>query len=84
MFGQISVSYFTKWFTIYLHCWWVEDLPFQSPLSAPACCWIPVRLSKHRLYNSLSKHQSNSQTKLSKPTRENFKLSKRTRTRSFS
>jgi len=32
--------------------------PFNLPLSAPACCWVPFRLSKHRLSNSLSKHQS--------------------------
>ena len=35
--------------------------PFNLPLSAPACYWIPFRLSKHRLSNSLSQHQSNSQ-----------------------
>jgi len=23
--------------------------PFNLPLSAPACCWAPFRLSKHRL-----------------------------------
>jgi len=54
--------------------------PFNLPLSAPACCWIPFRLSKHRLSNSLSKYRSNSQAELSKPTREDFKISKRKRT----
>jgi len=58
--------------------------PFNLPLSAPACCWVPFRLSKHRLSNILSQHQSNSQAELSKPTRENFKISKRKRTRSLS
>jgi len=36
------------------------------------------------LSNSLSQHQSNSQAELSKPTREDFKISKRKRTRSLS
>ena len=57
---------------------------FNLPLSAPACCWVPFRLSKHRLPNILSQHQSNSQAELSKPTREDFKISKRNRTRSLS
>jgi len=30
--AKISVGYFKKRFTIYFYCWWVEDLPFQSPL----------------------------------------------------
>jgi len=58
--------------------------PFNLPLSAPACYWVPFRLSKHRLSNNLSKHQSNSQAKLSKPTRVDFKVSKRKRTRNVS
>jgi len=51
--------------------------PLNLSLSAPARCWIPFRLSKHRLSNSLSQHQSNSQAELSKPTREDFRISKR-------
>jgi len=27
--------------------------PFSLPLSAPACCWVAFRLSKHRLSNRL-------------------------------
>jgi len=34
---------------------------FQSPLSAPTRCWASFRLSKHRLYSSLSQYQSISQ-----------------------
>jgi len=33
--AKISVAYFTKWFTIYFYCWWVEDVSFQSPLVSP-------------------------------------------------
>jgi len=44
--------------------------PFNLPLSAHACCWVLFRLSKHRLYNTLSQHQSNSQAELSKSTIE--------------
>jgi len=58
--------------------------PSNLPLSAPACCWVPFLLSKHRLSNSLYQHQSNSQAKLSKPTGEDLKISKRKRTRSLS
>jgi len=58
--------------------------PFNLPLSAPARCWVPFRLSKHCLSSSLSQHQSISQAELSKPTREDFKISKRKRTRSLS
>jgi len=58
--------------------------PFNLPLSTPACCWVPFRLSKHRLSNTLSKHQSNSQAESSKPTREDFKISQRKRTKSVS
>jgi len=54
--------------------------PINLPLSAPARCWIPFRLSDNRLSNSLSQHQSNSQAELSKPTREDFRISKRKRT----
>ena len=32
--------------------------PFNLPLSAPACCWVSFRLSKYRLSNSLSQHQT--------------------------
>jgi len=58
--------------------------PLNIHLSAPACCWVPLRLFKHRLSNILSQHQSNSQAELSKPTREDFKISKRKRTRRHS
>ena len=58
--------------------------PFNLPLSAPACCWVPFRLTKHCLSTSLSQLQSNSQAELSKPTREDFKISKRKRTRRLS
>jgi len=58
--------------------------PLNLPLSAPACSCVPFRLPKHRLSNSLSQHQSNSQVELSKPTGEDFKISKRKRTRSLS
>jgi len=30
--AKISVRYFTKWFTIYFYCWWVEGVSFKSPL----------------------------------------------------
>jgi len=49
--------------------------PFNLPLSALACCWVPFRLSKHRLSSTLSQHQSNSQAGLSKSTREDVKIS---------
>jgi len=58
--------------------------PFNLPLSAPACCWVPFRLSNHCLSSSLSQLQSNSQAELSKPTKEDFKISKRKQTRSLS
>jgi len=57
---------------------------FNLTLSAPARCWVPFRLSKHRFSNSLSQHQSNSQAELSKPTSEDFKISKWKLTRSLS
>jgi len=57
--------------------------PINLPLSAPARCWVPFRLSKDRLSNSLSQHQSNSQAELSKPTREDFRISKRKRPEIF-
>jgi len=57
--------------------------PFNLLLS-PARCWVPFRLSKHRLSSSLSQYQSNIQAELSKPTREDFKISKRKRTRRLS
>ena len=79
--AKISVGFFTKWFAIYFHCWWVDDVSFHLPLSAPACYWVPFRLCKHHLSNILFQHQSNSQAELSKPTRENFKISKRKQTR---
>jgi len=81
--AKISVGYFTKWFTNYFYCWWVM-YPFNFPFSAPARCWVPFRLSKHRLSSSLSQYQSISQAELSKPTREDSKISKRKRTRSLS
>jgi len=68
--AKISVIYFTKWFTIYF--------------KAPACCWLPFQLSKHRLSNSLYQHQSNSQAQLSNLTREDFKRFKRKSIRSLS
>jgi len=58
--------------------------PINLPLSAPARYWVPFRLSKHRLSNSLSQYQSNSQAKLSKPTRDDFSISKRKRTSNLS
>jgi len=51
--------------------------PINLPLSALARCWVPFRLSKRRLSNRLSQHQSNSQTELSRPIREDFRISKR-------
>jgi len=45
---------------------------------------VPFRLSKHRLSNTLSQDQSTSQAELSKPTGEDFKISKRKQTRSLS
>ena len=57
--------------------------PFNLPLSAPACCWYPFDCPKHRLSNTLSQNQSNSQAEASKPTREDLKISKRKRTRSL-
>jgi len=62
---------------------WLDDVSYL-PLSAPARCWVPFRLSKQRLSNSLSQHQSNFQAELSKPTREDFRISKRKRTRNLS
>ena len=32
--------------------------PFNLPLSAPACCWVPFRLSKYRWSNGLPQHQT--------------------------
>jgi len=58
--------------------------PFHLPLSTPEYYWVPFRLSKHHLSNTLSQHQSNSQTELSKPIREDFKISKRKQTISLS
>jgi len=57
--------------------------PLILHLSAPARCWVPFRLSKHRLSNTLFQHQSNSQAELSKPAREDFKISKRKQTRNL-
>ena len=51
--------------------------PINLPLSALTRWWVPFRLSKHRLSNSLSQHQLNSQAELSKPAREDFRISKR-------
>jgi len=82
--AKISVGFFTKWLQfIFTADGWMM-YPFNLPLSAPACCWLPFRLSKHRLSNIVCQQQSNSQAKLSKPTRENYKISKRKRTRSLS
>jgi len=47
--------------------------PFNLPLSAPACYWVPFGLSKHRLSDTPSQYQSNVQAELSKPTREDYK-----------
>jgi len=58
--------------------------PFNLPLSAPAWYWVPIRLSKHRFSHTLSQHQSNSQAEWSKQTSEDFKISKRKRTRGLS
>ena len=77
-------GFFTNWLQfIFTADGWMM-YPFNLPLSAIAFCWVHFRLSKHRLPNSRSKHQSNSQADLSKPTREDFKISKRKRTRSLS
>jgi len=82
--AKISVGFFTNdlQFIFTADGWMMY--PFNLPLSAPACCWVPFRLCKHRLSNILSQHQSNSQAELSKSTREDFKISKRTRPRSLS
>jgi len=56
--------------------------PFNLPLSAPARCWVLFQVSKYCVSISLSQYQSISQAELSKPTREDFKISKRKRTRS--
>jgi len=42
--------------------------PLNLPLSAPACCWVPFRLSKYRLSNSLSKHYINQTSKQNYPS----------------
>jgi len=57
---------------------------FNLPLSDPACYWVPFRLSKHRLSNTLSQRQLNSQAEFSKPTRDDFMISKRKQTKSHS
>jgi len=75
--AKISLAYFTKLFITYFYGW--RTYLFNLPLSVPACCWVPFRLS-----NSLSQHQSSSQAELSKSTRDDFKVSKRKRTRSLS
>jgi len=62
--------------------WCIHSISPYQPLHA-AGQWVPFPLAKHRLSNILSQHQSNSQAELSKPTRENFKISKRKRTRSL-
>ena len=82
--AKISVGFFTKWLQFIFTADGWKMYPFNLPLSATACCWVPFRLSKHRLSNILSQHQSNSQAELSKPTRENFKISKIKRTRTLS
>jgi len=79
--AEISVAYFTKWFTIYFYCWWVDDASFQFPLVSPCMLSGTLSTAKHRFSNSLSQHQSNSQTELSKPITSDFKISKRKRTR---
>ena len=33
--AKISIGYFTKLFTIYFYCSWVDDVSFQSPLVRP-------------------------------------------------
>jgi len=58
--------------------------PFNHPLSVPACCWVPFQLFKHPLSYILSQRQWNSQVELSKATRDDFKISKRKRTRRHS
>ena len=77
MFDQISVGYLLNDLqSIFTANGWMM-YPLNLPLSALARCWVPFRLSKHRLSNSLSQHQSNSQAELSKPIREDFRISKR-------
>ena len=77
MFDQISVGYLLNDLqSIFTANGWML-YPINLPLSALARCWVPFRLSKHRLSNSLSQHQSNSQAELSKTTREDFRISKR-------
>ena len=44
--AKISVGFFTKWLQfIFTADGWMM-CPFNLPLSAPACCWVPFRLSK--------------------------------------
>ena len=83
--AKISVAYFKKWFRlqiIFTADGWKMYL-FNILLSIPSCCWVPFRLSKHCLSNTLSQHQPNYQAELSKPTRD-FKISNGKRTRSLS
>ena len=49
--------------------------PFNLPLSAPSCSWVAFQLSKHRMSNTFSQHQSPRQNYLSQP-REDLKVSK--------
>jgi len=74
---KISVAHFTKWFTIsfllLLGGGCILSISLCQPLHA---VWVPFWLSKHRLSNTLSQHQSNSQAELSKPTRDDSRYPK--------
>jgi len=56
--------------------------PFNLPLPAPSCSWVPFQLSKHRLSNTFSQHQTPMQNYPSQP-REDLKVSKSKRPRSL-
>ena len=81
--AKISIA--DKMIYNFFYCWWVEDVSFQSPLVSP-CLLLGTlsKMSKHRLSNAFSQHQSNSQAELSRPTKEDFTISKRKWTRSLS
>ena len=56
MFGQTRSLQYDLQFILTVGEW--RMYPFKLPLAAPACCWVPFRLPKHRLSNTLSQHQS--------------------------
>jgi len=59
--AKICSTLFTKWFTIFFTAGGWRMYSSNLPLSGHTCYWAPFRLSKHRLSNTLSQHQSNSQ-----------------------